>query len=311
MERLFDFTVKHKDSKLSKENIVRSAKDHDEKCERCGGTPLKGELCYTTDEYYALGTHARCCTHRVCEKCMTELLAEKHGEGRGFNVYISPTHPLVTIQAESGRVCTDTPIVKQEWTPIKQEWTPKRGERVLVSDDIDFSCKVERIYVSSEYGMMSPHLCVRCEDESKFEDGDDDTFFGVVTWKYMKPLPKEDWKPVCGERVLVNDYSESTCTAERIFITTVQGQDRAYMCVGGGDEHLFDKGKSFSVATWKYMKPIPVKTKFDIAQEQAMVVKEMLGTLDSCLKSNGKLSSRGCLANIAYAVQKIVVTLKE
>jgi len=70
----------------------------------------------------------------------------------------------------------------------KPEWQPKRGDRVLVWDNLeDFT--QERIFVTKIEGAALPILTVSDEYVLDFIDG---IVFGVTAFKHMKPLPKEE-----------------------------------------------------------------------------------------------------------------------
>ena len=75
-------------------------------------------------------------------------------------------------------------------TIVETEWKPKRGDRVLVWDDVESAAK-ERIFLSEIEGSWFPIIVVAPNEEYKFIQGEE---FLTSAYRQMKPLPIEQPK---------------------------------------------------------------------------------------------------------------------
>lgn len=65
----------------------------------------------------------------------------------------------------------------------------KRGDVILVTDYVDDDNWMERIFVSYVEGATDPYVVAGGDEKENFRNGKP---FAIYTYKYGKPLPKED-----------------------------------------------------------------------------------------------------------------------
>lgn len=70
---------------------------------------------------------------------------------------------------------------------------------------------------------------------------------------FIKQIEMEQNKPKRGDIVLVKNMGE---WKQRTFLAEIEGSLNPYVCVSGGHEHRFNKGKEFLTSNWKEIKPI-------------------------------------------------------
>lgn len=158
-----------------------------------------------------------------------------------------------------------------------------------------------------------PRLCTGVGvNVAKFEGVETHTCSGwywgdLSLWEEVQATPPPTWKPKYGERVIVSDYSDFRYKAERIYI--VQDGDK-HVCFTKDSEANIDTRASDCTMRWKYVRQIPAKDKFKLAQEQVDNIKENLERLEYCLENKLEYDSRVSARFVQEALKNVMGTLK-
>lgn len=110
-----------------------------------------------------------------------------------------------------------TAILFNQWNEPKEEWQPKRGDRVLVWDNVEEDAN-ERIYLQKIEGSSEPFITVADYHSSNYLQN---KIFDTFKYKNMKPLPTEqptepDFKSKVIELIEseIKKYHDLTLTAK-------------------------------------------------------------------------------------------------
>ncbi len=118
---------------------------------------------------------------------------------------------------------------------------------------------------------------------------------------------EEAWKPKYGERVCVSDYSDFSYKAERVYVA--QDGDK-HVCFTKASEENIDTMASVCTMRWRYVRQIPAKDKFELAQEQVDNIKKNLEQLEYALSNKYEVETLIRATLVQGMVQSMVDTLK-
>ena len=118
---------------------------------------------------------------------------------------------------------------------------------------------------------------------------------------------EEAWKPKYGERVIVSDYENFIYKAERIYVA--QDGDK-HVCFQKDSEDNIRTSCNVRTSRWRYVRHLPVKDKFELAQEQVDNIKKNLEQLEYALSNKYEAETLIRATHVQGMAQSMVDTLK-